>query len=431
MSQHSLIRSPVFAKCVVACALGYLQLAGTAPLFAATPDLPLLNISQLEYLGAFRLPASTYGTSSVLNSTGPIGYNPKRNSLFVSGKITQHSIAEFAIPKLTNSLKIGDLSIASAPIQSFSDVLHKAPIEYDIDIAVAGLQPVGDKLLLNVYEFYDQDYANPYNTLVINDGANVKSSSVNGYFRMSGEAMAAGWMSPIPAEWQSSLGGTYISGFSKSTNRANRYSSYGPSAYAFNAEDVANNSGSISGISTIPLIYYTLENGLVSESDLLNQSGTNSLWTSISEASYGLIIPGTSTYLVLGMSGGHESGVSYGVPPYGGYKGYYTNDQHDQHCYYWLYNLNDVVKVKAGQIKPYAVKPYETGVFAAPFQVDNVNKISGGTFDSANGIIYLTIAGADHLQDSSLYSPVIVAYRFNVARQSPPAPPGNISVGTK
>lgn len=375
----------------------------------STLSSPLYQMSQIKYQGAFRLPAANdsgvnYGTSTVYYSNGPIAYNPDNRSIFIEGFGGQGSIAEFKIPQIVNSRNLDDLNMASAPLQNFSRVLDRANIDVGEGIFTSGMYYFNKKLLVNVYRFYDQNPNFPGISLILQNASNLAASTVKGYLPMEGGRMAAGWVSPVPKSLQSILGGTHITGYSGSTGRATVFSSRGgPSAFAFNPEaDMMN--ANINEIKTSELMSFTLENGLTN--DMYNTDLSNKFWTFCSESSFGMIVPGTRTYMVLGISGGHNSGIAYGDPPYGGYKGYYPKQQNDLYSYYWLFDVNDFNRVKRGELKPYQIKPYAVGIFPAPFQVDIANSVGGGSYDPATKTLYLSIRHADGP------APVIVAYKF-------------------
>ncbi len=87
-------------------------------------ELPLLQISDIKYEGAFRLPAATYGSSSLNYSEGPIEYNGYNNSIFIAGHAHHQNIAEFAVPGIVKSNNLTDLPMAPPPLQSFSPILN-------------------------------------------------------------------------------------------------------------------------------------------------------------------------------------------------------------------------------------------------------------------------------------------------------------------
>ncbi len=378
---------------------------------------PLLTLDNISYQGAFRLPSGNFWVGDYANASfsyGAIWFNADNNSLFVAGHEYGKSIAEFSIPELVNSTDITALNTAEAPLQNFTNVLDKAVHKVNGQSRINGIYAENGHLLVNHYDFYDQSPYSSTNTLILRDSNNLATSEVDGYFTMEGQSYAAGWISPTPVEWQSALGGTHIGGFTNSTARALIYStSVGPAAFAFNATDVLDNSASISDIPTTELLKYTLPNGLVPLEDLYNSSGTNDLWTHASEGSFGMIVPWTSTYLVLWMSGGHESGMSYGVSPHTGIQGHYIIDEYDTYPYYWMYDVNDLVDVKNGIMNAYDVTPYDVGIFDAPFQISKVNQISGGTFDPVSGTLFVSIYKADYNQATGTNPPVIAAYKFS------------------
>jgi len=225
----------------------------------------------------------------------------------------------------------------------------------------------------------------------------------------------------------------------------------GVTAFAFDPTDLT---GAPSGtIPTTTLLDYSLDNPLDADYsfydfpafNVLEMNGDNSfsghtvhdadivvgqndLWTTESQASYGMIVPGTRTYLSIGSSGGHRSGMGYKAQQDTGYEcpGPCPYEADDYDNYYWLWDVNDLIAVKNGSMNPHDVRPYDYGVFNAPFQHDaftntpEFHPILGGTYDSDNEILYLSIFdGASLGQYHRL--PVIAAYSFAVSSACPVA----------
>lgn len=377
--------------------------------------LPRFAIDQLQYQGAFRLPAQDLGVSSVNFSYGAIGFNSDKNSLFVAGHEYHGAVAEFKIPTIVNSTNLSELRMATV-LQNFASVVSKSNVDHGQGIRISGMHYSAGKLMVNIYRFYDQSPFLQTPTMILENANDIKNSSTKGYIAVQNGVRAIGWVSPVPSSLQAILGGTHIGGFTSSTGRAIIYNaSVGPAAYSFNATDVMSRSSSLTNIPNSVLLNYSLWDLAKTDAELYNTTLTNKLWTHGSEASYGMIVPGTRSYLVLGGSGGHNKGMSYGDPPYGGYKGHYTIDQYDNYPYYWIYDVSDFEKVRKGQMQAKDVRPYAVGEFKAPFQVDVVNSVVGGTYDEANGILYLSLNRADHEQaGGTSTAPVIVAYKFNL-----------------
>jgi len=399
-------------------------LLGANGLTHAQSALPRMTIDQMQYAGAFRLPSGTFGSSSANYSYGAIGYNPARKSLYVAGNERDGAIAEFAVPQVVNSTKLADLKTAGSPLQDFVNVTRKASIDVGQGIRVSGIFYSGGKLLVNVYRFYDLGPFLTKQALILSNANDIKGSTTRGYISTAGDSAAAGWVSPIPKDLQTMLGGTHMCGFTSSTARALVYnSSEGPAAYSFNPVEAM--ASDASSMPTNQLMRFTPDVGLVTREQLYNNDLTNKLWTFISEGSFGMVMPGTRTYMVLGGSGGHESGVAYGDPPYGGYKGYYAKDQKDNYPYYWLFDINDFDRVRKGQMKASDIRPYAVGKFSVPFASGTSwNPVSGGSYDESTGTLYLSVYRAD--SQSGGNPPVIVTYKVG-SSQPRPMPPANTS----
>ena len=145
-----------------------------------------------------------------------------------------------------------------------------------------------------------------------------------------------------------------------------------------------------------------------------NTSGDNALWTFVSQARYGFIIPGTSTYMTVGSSGGHNSGVDNNITQDDGTfcHAYCSLEAADNDNYYWLWDVEDLLSVKAGQKSPHQVVTYEFGELDLPFQTDStLNEIGGGSYDATNGLLYLSLLRANNKLGQFNNPPIIVAYR--------------------
>ena len=138
----------------------------------AVLQLPRLSIADLQFEGAFRLPASTYGASSLNYSQGPLEYNPASHSIFIVGHSHHQAIAEFGVPPLVQSTNLAELNMAGAPTQVFTSILGgvSGGNTQNID-RVGGMElvtgPNGVELLVNAYEYYDAPGDNTHSTLVL------------------------------------------------------------------------------------------------------------------------------------------------------------------------------------------------------------------------------------------------------------------------
>ncbi len=384
---------------------------------AAQPEkLPLLHLSDMQYEGAFRLPASTYGTSSLNYSQGPVEYNSANHSIFIVGHAHHQNIAEFAIPRIIKSSTLTDLKMASSPLQDFTPVLDRAtsgnPQALD---RIGGMEFIrngnASQLIINAYEYYDAPGNNTQTTLIARDSETLATCTIDGYHTFQGGAgHTSGWISPIPQEWQTTLGGSYITGQSSGIPIISR-TSVGPSAFSFDHTNVTGNTVP-NPVPTTKLLDFSLAHPL--HSDLSNTTRTNDIWTHLSRVVYGFIVPGTRTYLTIGQSGGHESGVCYKCTQNNSNLcgGYCANDAEDYYHYYWLWDINDMVSVKNGNKNSYDIRPYAYGEFPTPFAT---NSFGGGSFDPNSNTLYLTVQKADRLQGTYSNPPVVVTFSFDTS----------------
>jgi len=383
---------------------------------AAPPqELPLLSMEDFQYVGAFRLPSQKYGESDLNFSQGPIAFNPDGQSLFIVGHAHQQAIAEFAIPELVDSTVLTELNMAGDPIQPFAAILNRASGgNPEGNNRIGGMLyvsgPDGPELLVNAYEYYDAPGDNTVSMLVVRDANNLAESAVDGYFEVQGRpGHTAGWMSPIPDQWQSILGGDFLTGSSSGIPIMSR-TSVGPTAFVFDPLDIVGKKSVSTPISTTKLLDFSLAHRL--HDDLSNESRQNDLWNHLSRAVYGIIVPGTRTYATFGHSGGNESGVGYKIVQDNGHRtgGYSSFVVKDNYHYFWLWDVNDLVRVRTGEMEPYDVRPYEYGIFKTPFE-GSTHRLGGGTFDPATGRIYLTAQKADREQGRYANPPVVMAYK--------------------
>jgi hypothetical protein len=388
-----------------------------------SPDkLPLLTIHDMEYEGAFRISDRTFGTSSMSWAEGPLCYNPENHSLFITGHTHHKLVAEFPIPELSKAQEIADLNMTNTVIQNFAATTTRTELFNDEGISsIGGMYlfdgPNGKELLINAYKYYDAAAKNTLTTMIMRNANDLENSEVEGFFRLQGRAHAARWISPIPQEWETLSGGAYIAGSSSGDPIIGRWP-VGPSAFVFDPMQIVGVSPVPDSIPTITLLDYSLNRSIGKVKDLGNANGTNDLWTHMTRAVYGFIIPGTRTYFTIGSQAGTGSGgICYKVcTPDNGTSsgGYHSRDPEDYHIGYWLFDMNDLIKAKNGEMEPSDIMPYEYGTMDPPLNIDGRPNINGGTYDPASGLLYLSFGKADRQQGTYSNTPIIGAYSFNI-----------------
>jgi hypothetical protein len=374
----------------------------------ACPVEPLLHQSNLQYLGAFRVPNYYDSTDEMSFSQGILAFNPANNSLFIAGHYT--SLAEIGIPQpIVNSTNLDDLSTASI-LQGWTDVLGQLPNPLDPTglTLFGGLVVDNGTLVGSVYKYKDGAYTQSTSHFVLSS-LDLSEATVGGAYTVGDSTQArtlAGFMSPIPSEWQSVLGAPFLTGQGDipiiSTTSA------GPSAFGFDPETLGSGS-----TPAIPYLYYPNGHELAPYDYTINplQSGNSSI--------NGVIfVPGTSTILYFGKTGTNYNG-------YGNASDYNdsvetTNPSpHSLNGQYalqiWAYNANDLVAVKQGLLQPWEVQPYD--VWNMPG-----HDIGGAAYDPQTGRLYVSITNVD--QEAHLSAlPLIDVFQVNVTPESASAPP--------
>ncbi len=395
--------------------------------YADPSDLPLISIDSFKYQGGFRMSGKVFGDTNRANmnySNSVLTYNAANHSLFLIAHPHQEQVGEFLIPELSKSTDISDFKIMESPVQNFTQFWNTDRVDTGIEarFKATGLELIDGKLLINYVNWYDGSGKETDTSVVFQDANNLANSIVTGPYQLNGAAHAAGWLSEVPLEWQSVLGGTHISGGQSGTSINSRLS-VGPSAFTINPADTyfKKESGEVD---STRLLDFPLKNLLYNKelygpgpitdvnSITYNENGKNDLWTIVSGAGYGFIAPNSRTYVTLGKSGGHVSGLGYKATQIDGHlcSGPCAYDPADYYSYYWLWDVNDLLKVKNGELNSYDVRPYNYGKFDVPIHV-GASVVNSGSFDAASNTLYMSMPNADKLaRYSSL--PVFVAYSY-------------------
>ncbi len=419
--------------------------------------LPRASLSHFKYLGSFKAPFGIYGV-------GRIAFNPNGNggqgSLFIEGGGSNaFSVGEIAIPQpllVSGRDQLAQLPTA-AVLQNRSDIYARIPqkatswpsgnvntFNNGNNAVFGGLYFEGGKLYFNAYTYYG-GVTELATTGRIENPANLATTTITGMFRTQGATRTAGWMMPIPSEWRTRLGGTHLVGHDNGITCVERTSA-GPTLYAFNLADMASAANGTAIPTTARMNYPDLSGArALWGNDMTNVSGLNKMWTFMTKAGVGFIIPGTRTYALLGTTGGcnPKLGNPYQgtpepafVPPIAGtiaYKGTDTLgftyggpmvwDAQDQHAFYALYDLEEILAAT----NSWDPRPYAYGPFPAPFaRAGNYTRpgqmpdhIGGGAWDPAARRLYVTLPAADNDSDA-LYTgtPVIAVYELGTGAQT-------------
>ena len=402
--------------------------AETTPEPTPQPDtkpgqLPRVGIKALEYAGAFRVSSSKQGESSINYSNNAMAYNEKNNSLYIVGHNHQQAIAELEIPKIVKSTKLSALAEAKKFLQPFYKIHGRFTSGVTLNyFAIKGMYFHNNKIIAHYLNWYDAAGKLQKTTFVVDDATKLKTTKITGPYEMTGKNHSGGWISEIPAYWQQKLGGTHLSGASNFASIIGRLC-VGVSAYAFSPlKEIIGVDPKKGKVPATVLLDFDLKNPLYDKSvyskkpstnDLLyNKDKKNKLFTINSSAAYGFIVPGTRTYMTIGHSAGHEHGLGYKIRQDTGRLcgGPCPKVASDRYNYYWLWDVEDLIKVKNGKMKPYDVRPYAFGKFATPFTT--TKPINAATYDKKNKRLFIALKEADKVGYS--VKPIILVYNVKV-----------------
>jgi len=391
----------------------------------------LLYKADFEYLGAFRVPKSDMGGPlySGLSYGGyAIAYNPTNNSLLITGSDQSQLTAEIGIPAIVKSNNISDLNTASV-IHNLIDttdgnrrkILADGTTEMTSSaVKIGGMMKWGGMLIGSAYSFFDGDYSAVRSHFVTNFDLSLKT--FKGMLQLGTPPTVpqagyiAGYMTPIPNNWQDRLGGKALSGMSGLS--VSTRTSYGPAAFSFNPNDLV---AGTSPVNATALLYYDEAHPSLGGWDA--SGGLHNMGS----FQRGVIFP-TGTRSII-FTGRH----SLGTACYGQGTNIIEEASQDGYCYdpldqtkgthgypyamyAWVYDANDLARVKARRrivndpsdnlvdgvaktstekYKPWHIKPYTYWEIKLPF-VDNKSGATGASaYDEQSKRLYLVQYAAD------------------------------------
>jgi len=397
-----------------------------------SPTLRIDPVAELEYLGAFRLPAGTrHGTSWAFGGKGftyvptgdpdgPVDGHP--GSLMGIGHDYQTFVEEVSIPTpiVSPTKDFHDLPV-SRVIQPFADVTE-GRLTHGLTGFVLGdvqwLPPLGaqisDKLYWVRYEYYLPDYG-AYTFGWSESGfANLSSA---GLWRIDGEAAAATsqYLTVIPTGWADMhVGGRYLAA---GRARIVMDGSWGPALYAIAPWNHGNPPPNGTDLDGVKLLYYdsshpvsyqdpNVDAGVrFSHSDEFNDV----VWVEAARKS-AVVFSGIEAALDATEIGGSEY---YGEPDADGCgsKGYH-GEPYTATLYF--YDSDELAAVVYGTLQAWEPQPY------ARFSIEHLlyltgcrrDYLQGMAYDPVRNFLYVAEPGVD--DSGSVYEPVPIVHVFQV-----------------
>jgi len=374
-------------------------------------NLPLLAVSQLQYVGGFRLPAESSNGEWFSFGGRTAAFNPAGPSLFLSSY--NGAVAEVSIPTPVNSADVNELPFATY-LQPFADPTegHLEEIStYGVNIV--GLLVYGNRLYGTASIYYDanntQRMSHFSRSLKLNQPSFSGWSSV---WQPDRSGFVAGMMALVPSEWQATLGGAAVTG--QCCIPIVYRTSNGPAAFSFDPTKIGQPT-----VGATPLLYYTLEQATLGAWD-----GSNPTYGATTQIQGLAVISGTRTVLYFGSNGlgkhcygdgtankaldetTSADGAHLCYDPTTNSKGSHAYPYRSQ---IWAYDLNDLAAVKAGQKQPWEVVPYGVWPLTLP-TTEPTMRLGGVGYDAEHQIIYVSQLGAD--PDGYSSRPVMHALRI-------------------
>src|SRR5258708_3512749 len=365
---------------------------------------PLIQSSNMSYLGSLKVPISdsisfdgNTGKHCFYYGGNALGYNPINNSLFIGGHDWAQQLAEISIPAINQTATV---------LQNLTDgtegkLAQIVPAVSGCAFKLGGSLVYNNRLIVTGYVWYGP-CANPSQTVSHGvSGLNLSTPNFKGFFSTNASSSrgVAGWMTTIPSEWQSLLGGPAMTGLCCPPGPQD--TSNGPAAIVFNPNDV----GVTNPIPTTTLLYYPYP-----DHPLRDAFSTNLYYNSATNIG-GMAFPtGSRSVLFIGRQG--TGAFCYGqgtsdpslagkpVPPDNVHIYCYDPSELAQgtHSYpyrhqVWAYDANDLFAVKNGK-NPWEITPY--AIWPLPeMDSSGAADIRGAAYDPARGRLYITQAYGD------------------------------------
>lgn len=396
---------------------------------------PLLQQANLVYQGAFRLPQIPCNTPPNCFAFGgtALAYNAADHSLYIIGHRYTQLTAEISIPTLVNSPSPSDLNVATV-LQPLTDALDGErndvnPTDPNAHL-IGGQLVYGGRLIIAVESYYDaadkqktSHFARPLNLATA--GPLIGPVTVGSQY----PGWVSGYMTTVPPEWQSLLGGPALTG--NCCLAITSIQSNGPALSVFDPAAI----GTSNPVPAVSLVGYPhtlpLGSGYNTQSTLFN--GTTMIT--------GVVFPaGTRSVLFFGRQGVGPFCYGPGTLDTSLAGTVASVLAHDKWCYdpaqsgkgthaypyvyqVWAYDANDLLAVKNGSKQPYEIQPYATWTLTLPFESPaKYNRIGGAAYDPQDDLIYVSQMCGD-----SNCNPIIHAFKVTLGSAAPEPPKGVIA----
>lgn len=389
--------------------------------------------TNVSYRGAFRIPHGNFGPgtndSYSFNYGGcALGFNPDGNSgagsLFIVGNDQEQFIAEIDIPTSVNSGVLGNLNTATV-LQNFFTILTHIPNMDDMNGRAAlkigpTIMVSGGKIYGTVWVYYDGP-GNASDSHFVMSSTTLTTATITGLFRLGANGNAgkvAGWMTPIPAARQASLGGMDTmtgQGCISVVSRTNA----GPGAYGITKASLSSNT-TFNTFAQYPVTAFIATTHMLAGGPHGDSSSLIGPRTPSADLYNECVFLGGcfwegDSIVFMGSNAINDTG--YGLPQTFNDTNRTGKGPHSQDGLYsyevWLFDAADYAAVVANTKNPYDVLPYQHAFFDLPFP-EGFKRIGGVAFDPVARKVYASQMGAENSDNSGPFDsfPIIHVWQL-------------------
>lgn len=385
----------------------------------------LIQKEDIQYKGAFALPSGGKRYGATFFGYGGGAITPYTDSsgvktLYLRGHDQYpNNIAQIKIPALGTGAAFSSLKRAEV-LQNFYDITDgQATVlgkTLGTTMYVGGLLPYNNRLISNVYGFYDGLGRQTASHGV--SGFNLaQSGDFKGLYKLgtTGAGFVSGYMTLIPQEWRAALGGPALTG-NCCLNIITRTSS-GPAASVFNPDDV----GVVDPVPATQVIGYPSDKpvpgGAYGATSNIFNATTRIVGIAFPKNSSSVLFFGTHGIGTFcnGVGGATKPKLAAGevwcYDPAVTARGVHAYPYQFQ---VWAYDANDLVAVKNGQKQSYEIAPYATWKLEGMDKYSSSVSMTGAGFDPETNVLYVTQGNQNN--------PIIHAFQITVPELKPSAP---------
>lgn len=380
---------------------------------------PLLQPGSLTYLGQFKVP-DTDGTGwQTANQftwswTGSVGIAGPNQLYFSCHSWNDATLGIVEIPP------IGGVAKVIEPCRQMPgwQTLGTDPTKRH----VGGAWKFGNRHVVSAYIYYDGGHSQKkthwFGDALTNMSGPMLIEAQNVVLGQDKHrplpGMMAGWMGPVPQEWQAKLGGPAFTGQGALAITAR--TSFGPAVSIFDPAQL----GTADPLSVSLLLGYPAEHQNLGPWGPVGGAWRTKLspyYSGADQIGGMFMVPGTRSLVSIGRHGTGmpemNGDVAYGngtdqvalIGQQDSFGNHYVYDPSDSnkgpHAYPYepialAYDLNDLAAVKAGTKQPWDIQPYAAWNFGVGSPINKPGiKINGATFDPSTNRLYLTTGWTD------------------------------------